>query len=181
MNLASPYPAALPLLLALFAIPVAARTTSDASRIPTVHATSLTGQQIDLPAQLQGRTAVLILGFTKESRIPTRDWGLRLATDYFASSTVSYFEMPVLAGVPRLLRGIVLKQIAAEVSDRGKPHFVPITADEPRWQALAHYSQPDAAYLLVVDSSGQVRDTFSGPLTDASYTRLQQAIHAASP
>ena len=167
--------------LLLLAISALAQTAPDSSRIPEVHATNLTGQQIDLPAQLKGRTGVLILGFSKEARIPTRTWGLRLAKDYFSSPTVSYFEMPVLAGVPRLLRGMVLKQIAAEVSDRGKPHFVPITADESRWRALAHYSQPDAAYLLVVDSSGHVRDTFSGPLTDTSYTRLQQAITAASP
>ena len=149
--------------------------------IPDVHGTSLDGRTVDLPAQLRGRAAVLVLGFTKDARTPVRDWGRRLAADYAASPTISYFEMPVLASVPRHLRGFVLRQIAADVSDRGKPHFVAITADEPRWRALVHYNQPADAYVLLVDSNGVVRTTLSGPLTAAAYTALQRDIAALAP
>ncbi len=148
--------------------------------IPAVHGTTLTGQQVELPAALAGKTGVLVLGFSKDARVPVRDWGRRLAVDYATSSTIAYFDMPVLASVPRLLRGVVLKQIAADVSDRGKPHFLPITTDEPRWRELVQYSQPGDAYLLVVSGTGEVRATLSGPLTDTSYRTLQQEITAAA-
>ena len=85
--------------------------------------------------------------------------------------------MPVVAGVPRLMRGLVMKQIAAEVSDRGKHHFVPITDNEARWRALAHVTDPNQAYLLLVNASGRVEWTTSGPLTDAAY----QAVIAHLP
>ena len=179
-------PLAAALLLLAIVLPATPSAASQSpsgdthDRIPNVRANNLAGQQIDLPAQLQGRIGILVLGFSKDARIPVRDWGRRLAADYFTSAIVSYFEMPVLASVPRLLRGVVLRQIAADVSDRGKPHFVPITADEPRWRDLAHYSDPDTAYLLVVDSSGIVRATLSGPLTDAAYAKLQHDIASLS-
>ena len=180
-------PAAALLLLAALALlaPAAGPQVSAAeaapNRIPDVHATSFAGQHIDLPAQLQGRTGILVLGFSKDARNAARDWGRRLFADYNSSSTVSYFEMPVLAGVPRLLRGVVLHQIAADVSDPAKPHFVPITADEPRWRELAHYSAPDDAYVLIVDSNGLVRDTRSGPLTDASYAAIKRSVANLQP
>lgn len=165
---------------ALPAFPARPETAQRPSeRIPNVRGNTLAGQPVDLPAQLRGRTAVLVLGFSKDARIPVRDWGQRLAGDFATSSTVSYFEMPVLASVPRLLRGFVLRQIAADVSDRGKPHFVAITADEPRWRTLAHYNRPGDAYILVVDSDGNVRATLNGPFSARAYSALQRNLAEA--
>ena len=146
--------------------------------IPKVDATTLTGVHVRLPDDLarQGSSAVLILGFSKAARDQARDWGKRLSTDYQNSTAVRYFEMPVLASVPRLMRGFVLRSISSEVSDRGKPHFLPITTDEPRWRDLAHYSDPDAAYILLVNPAGSVVWQTSGPLTEAAYTTLHQQL-----
>ena len=155
------------LLLLLPSLTLAAQTPS--SQIPPVSANTLAGEPVRLPADLHGKSAILVLGFAKDARTEVRDWGKRLATDYFTSPTVLYYEMPVVAGVPRLLRGLVMKQIAAEVSDRGKHHFVPITDNEPRWRALAHVTDPNQAYLLLVNASGNVEWTTSGPLTEAAY------------
>lgn len=167
------------LLLLPSALALSAQTPT-AAQIPAIHADTLAGEPVHLPADLHGKSAILVLGFGKDARTPIRDWGKRLATDYFTSPTVLYYEMPVLAGVPRLLRGLVLKQIAAEVSDRGKHHFLPITDNEPRWRALTHVTDPSQAYLLVVDSNGNVLWTTSGPLTTAAYTALQSHLPAPS-
>ncbi len=149
----------------------------DSTQIPAIHADTLAGEHVSLPADLHGKSAILVLGFAKDARTQVSDWGKRLATDYFTSSTVLFYEMPVIAGVPRLLRGLVLRQIAAEVSDRGKHHFLPIPDNEPRWRALAHVTDPNQAYLLLVSSTGKVQWTTSGPLTPAAY----QAVIAHLP
>ena len=148
-------------------------------RIPTVSASTLAGEPVHLPADLHGKAGILVLGFGKDARAQVRDWGKRLATDYFSSSAVLFYEMPVVAGVPRLMRGFVLKQIAADVSDRGKHHFVPITDNEARWRSLAHASDPNQAYLLVVDGSGNVEWTTAGPLTEAAYAAVQAHLPAS--
>lgn len=147
--------------------------------IPPVTGQTLTGTPVSLPADLHGRTGVLILGFSKDSRLQARAWGKRLAGDFYTSSQVQYFEMPMLAGVPRLLRGYVLRQIAAEVSDRGKPHFLPITNNEDRWRSLVHYAQPNTPYVVVVDSTGHPLWQTSGDATDAAYAQLR--THLPTP
>ncbi len=158
-------------------LPTTAQTSSLAAPIPAVTADTLAGEPVRLPADLHGKCGILVLGFAQDARAEVRDWGKRLATDYFTSPTVLYYEMPVVAGVPRLLRGMVLKQVASEVSDRGKHHFVPITDNEARWRALGHVTDANHAYILVVDASGNVQWTTSGPLTEAAY----QAVRAHLP
>ncbi len=162
----------LPLLSTLPAQTPAAATT----QIPPVAASTLAGEPVHLPADLRGKDGILVLGFAKDARSQIRDWGKRLAADYFTSPTVLFYEMPVIAGVPRLLRGMVMKQVASEVSDRGKHHFVPITDNEARWRALAHVTDTNQAYILVVDASGNVQWTTSGPLTDAAYTAVRNHL-----
>ncbi len=168
---------ALLFLLSLSSSLLAAQQPAAGTLIPAVSANTLAGEPVRLPADLHGKDGILVLGFAKDARAQVRDWGKRLATDYFTSPTVLYYEMPVVAGVPRLLRSLVMKQIAAEVSDRGKHHFVPINDNEARWRALAHVTDANQAYLLVVDATGSVQYTASGPLTEAAY----QAVRAHLP
>ena len=74
--------------------------------IPALHGTALSGEKVDLPEVLKGKTAVLVVGFSQASRDEVTAWGRRLAGDYRESNAVMYYEMPVLAGVPKLLRGL---------------------------------------------------------------------------
>jgi hypothetical protein len=91
---------------------------------------------------------------------------------------VAYYEMPVLASVPKLLRGFVEGRIKASVSDRGRVHFLPVMEDEPAWRTIAHYSKADDPYVLVVDEYGAVRWQTQGGPTDASYTALKEQVEA---
>ncbi len=148
------------------------------SQIPNLNADTLAGMHVHLPADLQGKRAVLVLAFNKGARSQVRDWGVRLDKDFSRSPDVLYFDMPVIAAVPHFLRSYVLHSMAAELSDRGKQHFLPIPDNESRWRALAGYKDPNLAYILVIDSSGQVEWQTSGPLTAAAYTALREHLPA---
>ena len=127
---------------------------------------------------LQGKAGVLILGFSRESRDQAAAWGKRLASDFGDSSQVVYYELPMLEDVPRLLRGVVLRAIVKDVSERGKPHFVPLTGNETQWKAITHFTEEKDAYVLVVDGSGAVRWQVEGEPTDEHYRTMQRAIAA---
>ena len=170
--------AALALLL-LVPVPrsTAAATPPDpASRIPDVHVLSFSGDRVDLPLMIQGKVAILVLGFSKAARVQATHWGRLLPTDYLYTPDVLYFEMPVLEAVPRLLRGTVLHSIKSEVSPVSQPHFAPLTTDEQRWRTLVHFNNPSDAYVLLVDSNGLVQGRFQGEPTDASYQDLKRRV-----
>jgi hypothetical protein len=148
------------------------------AKIPAVHATSFSGIAIDLPQALQGKVGVLVLGFSQDSRKAVEAWGKGLAAAYDGAPRVAYYEMPVLASVPRLMRGFVLSRIRAAVSDPARPHFLPVLQDEAQWRTLAHYQTPDDAYVLVVDEVGTLQWKVQGPPTEAAIAALEQHVAA---
>ncbi len=147
-----------------------------AQKIPEVHGKTFADTPVSLPEALQGKVGILVIGFSTGARDALTVWGKRLAADYYDSPTVLYYEMPVLADVPKLMRGLVTGKIKASVSDRGKPHFIPLTEDEPAWRTLVHYEAPDDAYLLLIDGQGTVCWQTHGPATDATYATMKQQV-----
>lgn len=144
--------------------------------MPEVHGTSLAGDSVNLPADLHGKVGVLVIGFSRGARVPATTWARRLAAEFRDSDEVASYELPMLAGVPGFLRGMVVRSMRSDVSERGQHSFVPLTADEGRWKSLAHYNKPDDPYLLIVNGDGQVQWQTAGEPTDAAYRALMEKI-----
>ena len=170
------------LVLSLYFTPFALASGSGAGpQIPSVHGTTLANNKVDLPEDLQGKVGILVVGFSTSSRDGVTDWGKKLAADYSDSPSVLFYEMPVLASVPKMMRSFVQGRIKSSVSDRGKPHFLPLLDNEMSWRALAHYNKPDDAYVLLVDGNGRVRWQSQGPPTDTTYVALKQQVETLRP
>jgi hypothetical protein len=157
---------------------LAASDGAIAARIPEVHGTSLSNEPVNLPEALQGKVGVLVLGFSRDSRAADSAWGKRLAADYRESSTVWCYEMPVLAGAPRMIRGLIVKSMKSSVPANEQTRFVVILDNEAAWKTVAHYGRPDDPYILVVDSQGNVVWQTQGVLTDAGYVALKERVEA---
>ena len=147
-------------------------------RIPEVHATSFSNEAVNLPEGLKGKVGVLVLGFSRDSREADSAWGKRLASDYRESPTVVYYEMPVLAAVPRMIRGMIVKSMKSSVPASEQSRFVVIVENEAAWKTVTHYGRPDDPYVLVVDSQGSVVWQTQGASTEAAYAELKQHVEA---
>ncbi|MGI4829713.1 MAG: hypothetical protein ACRYFU_16185, partial [Janthinobacterium lividum] len=86
--------------------------------IPSSRGTLLSGQEVALPEALHGKVGVLVIGFSQASRGEVTDWGRKLGADYFDSPAVAFYELAMLAEVPRFLRGLVTRRIKDQVSER---------------------------------------------------------------
>jgi hypothetical protein len=120
----------------------------------------------------------LVLGFSRGSRESTTAWGKRLSADYRESPGVLYYEMPVLASVPKMIRGFVINQIRSSVPEQERPRFVVLLENEAAWQTMVGYKEANEAYVLVVDDQGVVRWQTHGEPTDAAYGAMKQQIEA---
>jgi hypothetical protein len=155
---------------------LASTVRSEAARIPDVHGTSLTNEPVNLPEALRGKVGVLIIGFSRGSRDGVASWGRRLSTDYRDSDTVVYYEMPVLASVPGMMRGLILHSMKSSVPEQVQPRFVPIMNDEAAWRTLAHYGKADDPYVFLVDGQGEILSQTQGQPTDSAYVELKQQV-----
>lgn len=156
--------------------PTATPAPAPPATIPASRGVTLSNAAIALPDAVKGKVGVLIVGFTRPSQKQIQPWGARLAAAYPPSSGVVFFELPVIASAPRLMRPVIVSQMKWSVSAAEMAYFLPLTDNEQAWIAVAHYSKPDDAYVLLIDGAGVVHWQTSGPVTDANFAEIQKNI-----
>jgi hypothetical protein len=148
------------------------------STMPTIEGQSFTDQKVVLPDAARGKAAVLIFGFTKASKDPTSAWAEKLSSDADTQTGLELYQLPVLEDVPRFIRGMLISGIKKGVRANRRAHFVPILQHERELKQFVHYKEPDDAYLVVLDSSGQVVLQRHGPFNDVAFTQLKKDIQS---
>ena len=163
-------------IAALPCLAVAGWAQESAAHIPVAHGTSLAGTAVALPDAIKGKTAVLLVGFSHASQGQVTNWGRLIATDFGRAPAFAYYELPILGGAPKILRGMIIKSMGKAVPESEKPHFIPLTEDDKPWRAVAHYNKSDDAYVLIVDGEGLVRWQTEGDATDAAYAVVKKKL-----
>ena len=172
-------------LLALLLCPaLLAQPASSAqpAGIPSTHTTALNGHPIDLPANLPGRATVLILGFGRHSAEATTAWEKPVRTQLAQTPAIGFYDMAMLAAVPSFARSFVLRSVRKQVPDVLKPNFLPLFDQEKEWKQVTGYTpdQPEAAYLLLVDRTGEVRWSTHEAYSPAAFAHLRDLAQRLS-
>ena len=161
----------------LFAISASAAT------IPAATGTALDGHTVTLPRDLPARATILILGFSQHSAEATTAWEKSTRAFVAASPAagsppaIDYLDVPFLEDAPSFIRPFILRSIRKQIPDVLKPRFLPLTSGEATWKQIVNFSPstPDAAYILLVDRSGNLRWQTHEPLTPARLDDLETA------
>lgn len=148
------------------------------AQLPNSRATTFTGQDIAFPQILAGRPAVLVLSFSKKGGAAARQWNEHLGRELGGHPAVAYYNLPVLARVPSLVRRIVVSSIKKSIPERDHGHFAAILDHENDWKTLAGYAAPDEAYVVLIARDGQVAWRAHGAYDDASARELTGKIKA---
>lgn len=141
--------------------------------IPITHAVSLADTTVNLPDDLKGRPAVLVLGFSKSSSRQIKPWADAIERDFPADSKIALYQLPMLQELPHLLRGLVLQGMRKPLSPTERAHFVPVFDNEAAWKMVTHFAGPDDAYVLLVDSLGHIQWQFTGVFGKEKYEELR--------
>jgi hypothetical protein len=144
--------------------------------MPRAEGENLAGRRVVLPDDAKGKIAVLVFGFTKASKGPTSAWGDKIFSEFGTQQGFALYQLPVLENVPRFIRGMVISGMKKGVKESMRDHFVPILQGESELKKLVSYKEPDDAYLIVLDPSGQIAQQKRGPFSDAAYEQLRKEI-----
>lgn len=123
------------------------------------------------------RGGVLVIGFSRESNPQAREWAeqLRGRSGGQGHQGVPLYNVVVLVGAPRLVRGLVRRGIRAGVAEEDRSTFYIVEEDDAFWRALAAADDDDPAYVLRVNPSGGVCARQVGPATEQAVDRILQA------
>ena len=155
----------------------AVATVSVAQDLPKIEGESLASHHVVLPDAASGKVAVLVLGFSKASKTPTSAWGQRIETDFAETPDLVLYQLPVLEDVPGFIRGMVISNIKKGAG--GTARLLRSCATRRvRLEETRELKEPDDAYLILLDRSGNIAYQMHGALSETSYAELHQRIVA---
>jgi hypothetical protein len=162
--------------LSLLLLLISISTLSLSETMPPLRGQSFADAKVDLPADLHGRVGVLVIGFSKKSSVQTKQWNEALLPDYGNDPHVVYYEAAVLADVPSLFRGTIVKSIRNNMAPPERAHFIPILENASKWRDAAHFASSDEAYVLIIDITGQIQWRAHGPFTGELYGHMKESL-----
>jgi hypothetical protein len=148
------------------------RESSERAEIPVTKGQTFAGEDILLPADVRGRVTILVMGFSKGSKVQTGEWGKHVAV-FAEAKNMAHYQMPVLESVPRMMRGMVTRSIRNGTAPEMREHFLPIFEKEDEWKKLVKFSGPDDAYVVVLDREGRVAWLGNGKWTEQVFGAMR--------
>lgn len=147
------------------------------SSMPSVLGKTLSGEEINLPSHLKGKTALLVLSFTKASGKLARPWAEAFSKDHPTNDQTGMMQLIFLESVPRLLRGIVSSSIKKGIPKNLHEQTALIYKDETKWkQSVGFKEKDDAPFLILVDQEGRIQWFHHGVFEQQSYAALAEHV-----
>ena len=144
--------------------------------LPELKGEFLSGKTAILPQASQGRVALLLLGFSYDSRIQVEDWAKRFRKDFEQDPLVTFYEIPMIGGIARLGKWFIDSGMRKGTPKADYEHVITVYGGTDVWKQRVGFDDPTAAYLILLDQNGRVRWVHSGPVGDQSYAELSARI-----
>jgi hypothetical protein len=149
-----------------------------AQQFPRLQEENLAGQRVVLPDAASGKIAVLVLGFSHASGTSAGAWAKRIRSDFGKTSGFELYQLAVLEGAPKILRGMIISGIKKGVPDNERANFIPVLHNAEQLQKLVSFKVEDDAYVVVLDRSGTVAYQTHGTSVDPGYAELHAKLQS---
>ncbi len=161
-------------LTASAAAPVAELAVGDL--LPPLRGEFLSGRTAVLPQAASGRAALLMLGFTYDSRFSVEAWAKRFRQDFGAKPEVTFFEIPMIGGLARMGKWFIDSGMRRGTPQADHENVITVYGGTDAWKQRVGFKDPQAAYLILIGPSGKVAWRYAGSLDEEPYKALSSEV-----
>ena len=161
-------------LTASAAAPVAELAVGD--QLPPLKGEFLSGRTAVLPQAASGRVALLMLGFTYDSRFQVEAWAKRFREDFGTKPGVTFFEIPMIGGMARMGKWFIDSGMRRGTPKADHENVITVYGGTDAWKQRVALSDPKAAYLILIDQHGRVAWRGAGSLDEQRYSTLSSEV-----
>lgn len=147
--------------------------------MPPLRGIDLNGRPTELPRDSAGRLALLALGFTSGSRRDVEAWTERFRNTFGADSACTFYEVPVLGGMARMLRPMIDGGMRKGTPPELRAHAITVWEGASDWKRRVGFKAGDTAHLMLLDRSGRVVWRHAGHLDEPAWESLARTLAAA--
>ena len=143
-------------------------------QLPKTASESLAGRQITLPDSLKGLVSVVIVGFSKSSQTQVKEWETRAQKQF--GDKFDVYQVAVLEDAPRFVRGMITHAMKGSIPAARQDHFLVVVKGEAELKKAAAFSAADEAYVLLLDSGGEIRWRTHGAVSEEALKELSEQV-----
>ena len=151
------------------------------AKLPPLQGQYLNSRKATLPADASGRVALLLVGFTYQSRFPVEEWARHFRADFGTNPQVTFYEVPMIGGMARIGKWFIDSGMRRGTPPTDYEHVITVYGGTDPWKANLGVKDQDAAYLVLIDQNGHIAWLHSGPFDNASYQSLSAELHKLVP
>ena len=145
-------------------------------RLPVLRGDFLNGRPAILPEAASGRVALLMFGFTYDSRFPVEAWAKRFRQEFEAEPRVTFFEIPVIGGLARMGKWFIDSGMRRGTPKTDYENVITVYGCADPWKQRVGFRDPKSAYLILIDQSGTVAWRYAGSLDEERYQALSWEV-----
>ncbi len=154
----------------------AARQLAVGAGLPELRGEYLSGRKAVLPKDASGRVALLLFGFTYQSRFAVEAWTKRFREEFEQYPQVTFYEIPMIGGMARLGKWFIDSGMRRGTPKADHENVVTVYGGTEPWKLRLGVQVEDSAYLVVLDQKGNVGWRHSGPFEEVQYKALASAV-----
>ena len=160
------------LVTAMASLSYAASELTAGENMPELRGEYLSGRKAILPKDASGRVALLLFGFTYQSRFPVEAWTKRFREDFEKNPQVTFYEIPMIDGMARLGKWFIDSGMRRGTPKADHENVITVYGGTELWKQRLGVKAEDSAYLVILDQMGNVAWYHAGPFEEAQYEAL---------
>jgi hypothetical protein len=151
------------------------------SPLPGLQGEFLTGRTAMLPQAASGRVALLLLGFTYDSRFAVEAWAKEFRKQFGLDPRVTFYEIPMIGGLARLGKWFIDGGMRRGTPNADYEHVITVYGGTDAWKQRVGFRDPKAAYLILLDASGRVAWRYAGGFDEQAGRALSSEVSRLLP
>ena len=144
--------------------------------LPALRGEYLTGRTVILPQAAAGRVALLLLGFSYDSRFAVEAWARKFREQFDTDPRVTFYEIPMIGGLARMGKWFIDSGMRRGTPKQDYEHVITVYGGMDAWKQRVDFRDPKAVYLILLDASGRVAWRYAGGLDEQAYHALSSEV-----
>ena len=174
-------PALLAIVLLVNTLNANAAELAIGDKLPPLHGQYLNGRKATLPADASGHVALLLIGFTYQSRFPVEEWAKHFRAEFGTNPHVTFYEVPMIGGMARIGKWFIDSGMRRGTAPTDYEHVITVYGGTDPWKACLGIKDQDAANLVLLDQQGRIVWRHSGSFDSAAYQSLSAELKKLIP
>jgi hypothetical protein len=145
---------------------------------PRLEAEFLTGRKAVLPDAAAGKSALILMGFTYDSRHDVEAWVEHMGSELGPNDRVTYFQVPVIGGMGRMAKWFIDSGMRKGTPKALHENVITVYGGADRWKKAMGFTKAHekSAYLALLGPDGRIQWMHHGGCTEEALGELKAAL-----